>query len=161
MNNDEFTTWSVYDSMIQSYRSNMIASQSLLLAVEAILFEKNLIIEATICLIGLVQLWYVWFAIIRARAIISDFHKFNAIYNFNQIVNINGNKMCEETALPLTESVYVKNKSIRDKANNILAELTGEKKFKTNFRITRVKLDIIIPISFTFIWIVLIIFQVC
>lgn len=58
MNNDEYTTWSLYDSIVQSYRSNMIASQSLLLAVEAILFERSILLESIICVIGLIQLWY-------------------------------------------------------------------------------------------------------
>ena len=159
MNNDEFTTWSLYDSIVQSYRSNMIASQSLLLAVEAILFEKSILLEMVICLIGLIQLWYIWYAIIRARAIISDFHKFNALYNFCQIIDINGNQRSGEHDLPLTEEKYVKDKNIRDKANAKLAEIMGNEKLKTNFRITRRKLDIYMPISFTLIWVMLVIFQ--
>lgn len=159
MNNDEFTIWSLYDSIVQSYRSNMIASQSLLLAVEAILFERSIFLEIAICMIGLIQLWYIWYAIIRARTIISDFHKFNALYNFSQIININGNKATEEQASPLTEEKYVQDKNVRIKANANLSEITGNEKLKTNFRITRRKLDIYMPISFTLIWIFLIVFQ--
>ena len=58
MNSDEFTTWSTYDSIVQDYRANMLASQSLLLAVEAILFERSILLEIIICAIGLFQLWY-------------------------------------------------------------------------------------------------------
>lgn len=160
MNNDEFTTWSLYDSIVQSYRSNMLASQSLLLAVEAILFERSIFLEIVICIIGLIQLRYIWYAIIRARTIISDFHKFNALYNFSQIININGNKMSEENSLPLTEEKYVKDKIVRIRANSKLAEITKNDNLKTNLRITRLKLDVIMPISFTIIWIMLIVFQI-
>ena len=160
MNNDAFTTWSLYDSIVQSYRSNMIASQSLLLAVEAILFERSIFLEIVICIIGLIQLWCIWYAIIRVRTIISDFHKFNALYNFSQIININGNKMSEGNALPLTEEKYVKDKIVRIRANSKLAEIAQNDKLKTNLRITRLKLDVIMPISFTIIWIMLIVFQI-
>ena len=70
-----FTAWSVYDSMIQSYRSSMIASQSLLLAVEAVTLEKSSLIGFIVCIIGLIQLWYIWFFVVKNRAIISDFYK--------------------------------------------------------------------------------------
>ena len=160
MNSDEFTTWSTYDSIVQDYRANMLASQSLLLAVEAILFERSILLEIIICAIGLFQLWYIWFAIIRARTIISDFHKFNALYNFSKIININGDKSSEQNSLPLTEEKYVSDKTVRNRANYNLAEITKIPKLKTNFRITRLKLDVILPISFTIIWVILIVFQI-
>lgn len=160
MNKDAFTTWSLYDSIVQSYRSNMIASQSLLLAVEAILFEKNIYAELLICAIGLFQLWYIWFPVINARAIISDFHKFDALYNFSQMINIYGNVMSKENEPPLTEKVYVRDKSVRDKANGNLAILVKDDNLKTNLRITRRKLDRYMPITFTAIWIIIITCQI-
>lgn len=160
MNNEEFTMWSLYDSIVQSYRSNMIASQSLLLAVEAILFERSIFLEIGICIIGLIQLWYIWYLIIRARSIISDFHKFNALYNFSQIINIDGNKMTEENALPLTEEKYVNDRKVMIRANSELAKITQNDKLRTYLRITRLKLDVIMPISFTIIWVMLIVFQI-
>ena len=149
MNKDEFTTWSVYDSMIQSYRSSMIASQALLLAVEAITLEKLSVVGFFVCIIGLIQLCF-WCEIIKARAIISDFHKFNALYEFDQKINIEGNKMSEGDK-PLTEDIYVESKSIRDRANSNLAEIEKNSKLKSNCRPTRRKLAFM-PVSFGFIW---------
>lgn len=155
--NNEYSIWSLYDSMVQSYRSNMIASQSLLLAVAAILFEKNIYIECTVCAVALFQLWFIWSRIIFSRAIISDFHKFNALYNFNHLVDNNGNEIkdTDETSF-LTEEKYIKDRTVRRKANLVLAARTGNIKLKSNCRITRVKLDIIMPVLFTIVWLSLV-----
>lgn len=160
-----FTAWSVYDSMIQSYRSSMIASQSLLLAVEAVTLEKSSLIGFIVCIIGLIQLWYIWFFVVKNRAIISDFYKYNAFYDFVQRIDINGNEIPEDKKVSkeykLNEDVYVESKSIRDRANSKLAEIEKNSKLKSNCRPTRCKLDIIMPISFTVIWMSFIALHIC
>ena len=55
---------------------------------------------------------------------------------------------------------YVSDKTVSNRANYNLAEITKIPKLKTNFRITRLKLDLILPISFTIIWVILIVFQI-
>ena len=160
-----FTAWSVYDSMIQSYRSSMIASQALLLAVEAVMFEKQSFIGVIVCVIGLMQLWYIWSPIIKKRAIISDFYKYSAFYDFVQRIDISGNEIPKDKEVSkeykLNEDVYVESKSIRDRANSKLAEIEKNSKLKSNCRPTRRKLDIIMPISFTIIWFFFLVLQIC
>lgn len=155
---DEYSKWTLYDSIVQSYRSNMIASQSLLLAVAAIMVEKNSLFNTVICIIGLIQLWYVWFRVIRSRTIISDFHKFNAQYGFCEKINTDGDLRSTSNPANLTEEIYVSNSKIRNKANNQLAIITGEEKLRTNFRTTRKKLDYFLPFSFTIIWLMFLLF---
>lgn len=145
--------WNIYEANVQSYRSNMIASQSFLLAVG--LFSINKVILCYACVaIALFQLWYIWFRVIRVRTIISDYHKFDLKSKFDEYgqaftKNANQNKK------PLDEDTYVKNKKIRKKVNTTLAELENKPKLKHNMRQTRIKIDLILPISFTVLWIII------
>ncbi len=144
--------WSTYDANVQAYRSNMIASQSFLLAVTTFSMEK-VILGCTCVAIAIFQLWFIWFRVIRARTIISDFHKFNLGTRFYYC----GEKINETSCgKPLDEDVYVKNKTIRKKVNAELAK--DNPKLKHNMRATRVKIDLILPISFTVLWIVILLY---
>ena len=156
---NEYAEWTLYDTNVQSYRSNMIASQSLLLAVAAIFYEKAVVLAIVICIVGLINQWYIWWRVIQSRAIISDFHKFNSLYELSIKVNNKGD-VWEDGDLYLSEQTYVSNRSVRQKANNWIVAQTGNKKFKTNYRITRIKLDIILPIMFSIIWVLILWFSV-
>ena len=147
--------WTLYDSNVQTYRSNSLASQALLLAVGAFLYKEEYIILLITFLVAMFQMWYIWYRVIRVRTIISDFHKFNFLYNFSSFVNNEGD-FEPNTSLPLTEETYTKNTKTRRKANYILANQTGIAKLKYNYRLTRVKLDIMLPLSFSFLWIIII-----
>lgn len=145
--------WSTYEANVQSYRSNMIASQSFLLAVG--IFSINKIVLGCACVgIALFQLWFIWYRVIRARTIICDFYKFNLKNKFNvcgQDITKNA-ELCKKC---LDEDTYVKNKEIRKKVNYELAKLENNPKLKHNMRQTRIKIDLILPISFTFLWIII------
>jgi len=150
----EKSEWALYDSIVQSYRSNMIASQSLLLAVAAIFFSKEPFLVVVLCAIGLVLQWYIWFRIITKRCIISDYHKFNFQFELSKKINNEGNAM-QEGDVPLSEQTYVSNRNVRKMANAWIVELTHNEKYKRNARITRVKLDYILPILFSIVWVLI------
>ena len=152
MNNEK---WSTYESNVQAYRSNMIASQSFLLAVGAILYDKNVFLMGICVILALLQLWYIWYRIIRTRTIISDFYKFNLAERFNNC----GDEITPDTNCKLSEETYVKNHFIRQKVNYNLAQMERKPKLKYNLRLTRIKLDLILPITFTLMWISLFIFS--
>jgi len=148
--------WETYDTNVQAYRGNFFSTQSILLAVVAFILEKHNILTIFISIIGLFQMWYIWFRVISTRIRIVDYHK----YGMNKIFDNEGNfspsnvhsKIC------LREDVYANEGKIRHKVNKKMSKLWGRKtnhgqklKFR-NFRMTRVKLDIIIPISITAIW---------
>lgn len=153
----EYAEWALYDSITQTYRSNMLASQAILMAVTAIFYGKSWILVVMTCILGLFNQWFVWYPVIRSRALISDFHKFNAKFNFSQDVAINGEKRKPPNSKEITEQVYVRNKEVRKKANAVLAKKTRQEKYKTNWRPTRKKLDIVLPVSFSIIWLVILV----
>ena len=140
--------WSTYEANVQSYRSNMIASQSFLLSVGAILLDKSTCSLLICASIALIQLWFIWYRVIRVRTIIADFYKFNLSNRFSECGNPLTNGQC-----PLTEDTYLKKKHIRKIVNARLAQDEGKPKLKRNMRTTRFKLDLLLPISFTIIWI--------
>lgn len=148
--------WSTYEANVQSYRSNMIASQSFLLAASMFSIDRTVLGCACVT-IALFQLWFIWFRIIRVRTIISDYHKFdlgNKFYDCGQEIV----EATEHSKKPLDEDTYVKNRGVRKKVNEALSK--DKPKLKHNMRHTRVKLDLILPISFTLLWIIIFLYSI-
>lgn len=146
--------WSVYESNVQAYRSNMIASQSFLLAIGAIVIDK-LILECACVGIALIQLWIIWYRIIRSRTIICDFYKYDLGSKFNNC----GQEINEGCTDFLDEDTYVKDRILRKKVNEKLANMTNKPKLKYNMRLTRFKIDLILPISFSILWILFLLYS--
>lgn len=154
MSNQEISNkWSTYEAHIQSYRANMIASQSFLLAAGIFSVDK-VVLSCTCAAIAIFQLWFIWFRVIRARTIIADFYKFSLGCRFDNCGCI-VNKSTEQCENLLDEDMYLKNSALRKKVNKALAEYEGKPKLKYNMRRTRVKIDLILPISFTILWVIL------
>ncbi len=149
MNSNLIEKWAVYEANVQAYRSNMIASQAFLLAVSSILLEKNEWVNLICVALALFQLWYIWIPVVFKRCIIVDYYKFELSKKYDNYGNPS-----ENSDIPLTENTYVKNKTIRNKIHMDLARKEGLNKLKHNIRITRLKLDIILPITFSILWIV-------
>jgi hypothetical protein len=137
-------TWSTNESLLQSYRTIFISSQSFLLAVGAITTtgKNSFLLQlfwSAIAIIGLIMIIWFWMPIVRARGRIVDYYKF-------------GRKLAEEQRMKLcTETEYVNNKEARRIANELLG-------LKTNLRTTRKKVDLWLPILFSCVWIILAIF---
>lgn len=150
MNSNNETNWSVYEANVQAYRSNFISSQSFMLAVAAIVLDKSFVLTFIISTLSIIQIWYIWFRIIHIRTIVVDFYKYQMYKYFDN----NGGLKDNNTINYLCENTYVRNKFIRKKVNENMSKFfnRGEKTFH-NFRLTRIKIDIIIPILFTIIWI--------
>lgn len=128
--------WSIYEANVQSYRSIMLSSQSLLLAVGAILIEKPLWVLLLVSSIAMIQLWYIWFRVIYSRVKVVDYYKFGMYktrkYTLNQ---------------------YIEDKRIRTLLNK-------EYGVSKTFRPTRLKLDIILSITINFVWVVMLMYNV-
>lgn len=151
--NASINKWSTYEANVQSYRANMIASQTFLLAVAAILYEQSFLFLCICVGVALFQLWYIWFRIIRVRTIIVDYHKFELFSKFND-----RGEYAENSTNPLLEDTYLKNKAIRKQVNAIYADIKRSPKLIHNMRTTRLKIDLIMPLSFTFMWVCYLIF---
>lgn len=150
--------WEVYEANVQAYRSSMIASQSFLLAAGTFSIDRT-VLGCTCVGIALFQLWFIWFRVIRARTIISDFYKFNLSSKFCK----DGERISSEfnkcnNILVLDEDTYVKNRQIRKKVNSKLADEMNKPKLKHNMRYSRIKIDLILPISFTILWIIILLY---
>ncbi|HWU98217.1 MAG TPA: hypothetical protein VN114_06870 [Oxalicibacterium sp.] len=125
--------WSINESLLQSYRSIFISSQSFLLAVGAIVSGKSGVVLYATAAISLVMIWAIWFPVVRSRHLIVDYYKFGMM------------DFCDEDE-------YVNKRDVRDNANR-------QFKIGTNWRKTRKKLDLYTPILVSLVWVVLVIYE--
>ncbi len=112
-----------------------------------------------ISVISIIQIWYIWFRIIRVRTLVVDFYK----YKMPEFCDNHGDLLIDSEYIEkLEESTYIKNKEVRKKTNVSMGKILNKdgEEFH-NFRFTRIKLDIIIPILFTIIWIAFFIYSYC
>ena len=128
------------EDLLQSYRSIFISSESFLLAVGAIFLEKSLLLLIITSTIGLIMIWCLWFPIVRARHLIVDYYKYQAQTTANN-------------ELICSMKDYVHNRKLRKETNRILG-------ISTNWRETRKKVDLYIPILFSIVWVSLIVAEV-
>jgi len=137
---DDTTRYSVNESLLQSYRSIFISSQSFLLAVGAIAVDKSTIILFATAIISLVMILWIWLPVVVSRHRIVDYYKFGADLPH------------DKRAALCTEKEYVHNRALRKEANATF-------RLRTNWRPTRLKLDVAIPGLFFLLWIALVIQQ--
>ncbi|MDP1559473.1 MAG: hypothetical protein Q8K59_04955 [Nitrosomonas sp.] len=134
--------WSINETLLQSYRSIFISSQSFLLAVGAIVSGKNHIVLYAIAAISLLMIWAIWFPVVRARHRIVDYYKFGA-----RLPEAERTKLC-------SEKQYVHDHELRKTTNNLFG-------IETNWRPTRKKLDFMMPVLVSSVWAVLIVYEAC
>lgn len=129
--------WSANEALLQSYRSIFISSQSFLLTAGAVLTGKSPTLLFVVAGAALVMIWLVWFPVVRAPLRIVDYHKYAAALASEALANL------------CSEHQYVHDPSSRIKANALLG-------IATNWRATRVKMDILLPILFSALWVALV-----
>jgi hypothetical protein len=133
-----FQMWTVNENLLQSYRSAFMVSQSLMLATGAIFWGKSL---ALLCVVGVISfgiIWGGWVPIVLARHKIVDYYKHSLSLSETQQV-----RLC-------TESEYVKDARLRNVANEMFG-LSG------NLGQTRIKLDLVVPASFSLAWVIFVV----
>lgn len=132
------TRWSVNESLLQSYRSIFISSQSFLIAVGAILLDAKtpVWLLALIAGLALLMIWYLWFRVVVSRHRAVDYYKFQI-----------DKKTPENFFNCCTEREYISNSLKRTSINCALQ--------KKNWRPTRIKVDFLLPLIFTSIWLAL------
>lgn len=146
MKSDEL--WPTYEANLQSYRNIFMSSQSILLAVGAIMLKESYIITLLIAAIAIFQICYVWMPVIYYRALLVDFHKYSLGENFN----CKGDIIAANDDSCLTEEMYCKDYKIRKQVNKNMSKKIG--KPLKNIRHTRRKIDITLPISMFLIWMI-------
>lgn len=134
--------WNINETLLQSYRSIFISSQSFLLAVGAIVSGKSPLVLYAVAAISLLMIWGIWFPVVRSRHRIVDYYKHGMA-----LPETKRSELC-------TEKQYVHDDELRKKANALFG-------VESNWRPTRKKLDLMMPVLVSSVWIVLVICEAC
>lgn len=92
---------------------------------------------ATVAVCAAIIIWYLWFSVVTARHRVIDYYKFQ----------LDESIACKFTSC--AEDEYVKNKDGKRNAINHAIR-------KRNWRATRIKIDLLLPIMFSIIWLALV-----
>jgi hypothetical protein len=137
--------WATNENLLQSYRLLAVASQSFLLAVGAFLANDHFYVFLLSSLVALTMIWAIWYPVVVIRHRIVDYYKYaTSLDSHKKTALLHACKSAED---------YATQKAQRSKANRILD-------LKTNWRVTRIKLDWVLPIMFSLLWIALAIDQI-
>ncbi|MDR2543747.1 MAG: hypothetical protein LBC80_09925 [Treponema sp.] len=130
--NNKANAWGLNETLLQSYRNSSYIVQSILLAVGALISEKN--VFAVIATLSIIQLLF-FARVISVRRIIVDFYKFSLYDKYDK----NGS---------FEEEIYLKDKKLRKKINK-QENISNSRKI---FSSTRGILDLVVPLIFLIIW---------
>ena len=123
-----------------------------MLAVGAILLEKtngsfHLLLILIFC-ISLLFIWFVWFEVVYSRFLIVDYFKFGGFLDNEKIQELEGERKYSQL-----DTEYVSNLDYRNKVNKLFkSNNSSGPEFTSNWRQTRVKIDLLLPVLFTIIW---------
>ena len=142
--NEQHEKYKINEELLQSYRQIFIGSQSFFLAVGTILFTSVKNLDCLLLLLTSINvfiIWFVWFRVVRVRHLIVDFHKYYYEY-------LKNNREIPDGVCNIKEYIDVFKWKKRK-------ETTRRLGFKRNWRLARIKIDLILPITFTFVWLLL------
>src|SRR5512139_2424153 len=134
--------WSINETLLQSYRSIFIPSQSFMLAVGAIVSAKSPMVLYVTAVISLLMIWAIWFPVVRSRHRIVDYYKYRVT-----LPETKRSELC-------SEKQYVHNDELRKKANVLFG-------IESNWRSTRKRLDLLTPALVTSVWVALVVYEAC
>ena len=143
---DATAKWAVYEANVQAYRRMSLTTQSILLAVGAIMYDKPPAIIGALSGLALLLTWWIFFRVIYSRTLIVDYFKRQIGLKYGLDSQQRVRKLTGNMA-PITERQYVAMfSSIRKKVNAYISEHEMEDGHRfTNLRWTRIKMDIIVP----------------
>lgn len=150
------TRWSVNESLLQSYRSIFISSQSFLLAVGALTFDKESWmmtgLNIVLATMSLVMIRWIWFPVVKSRRRIVDYYKFSMDLP-EEVQN--------EFFTAFKEDDFVKDGELRNRANEFLLKNHPQwTNIKSDLRETRKKVDGWIPLGFSIVWVIFLIISI-
>ena len=165
---DEQTQWTTYESNVQNYRGLGMSTQSILLAVGAIILgQHQRFTFAALAVIAEIVTWFIFFPSIFARTAIVDFHKFEMAQKFDRFANPkaadgprpdpgdqNAHLLEKEYAKVSLSGVRLRRKVNEELSQrNLIKYGPSAERFRT-LRMTRRNFDVIVPALFTLVWIV-------
>jgi hypothetical protein len=125
---------------LQSYRLMFIPLEAILIVAGITVYEKPRFLFLFLMAVSLYTIWGLWFPIVRSRQKVVDYYKYQSTPDRIRDLGVD------------LES-YIHDKEIRQKVNDQLG-------ISANWRKTRRKIDFILPVLFTLIWLVLLIYLV-
>lgn len=133
--------WEMNESLLQSYRSTFIISQAVFLIVGGLFLDREVSVSLMVAIgiFAIFIIWYIWFRVVRARALVVDYYKIQLLFDFT-----NHPDFCE--SIDEYENNLRKRKSMNKAAG-----------VRSNWRMTRIKLDLGMPLIYTLIWLFLVI----
>jgi hypothetical protein len=138
------TKWSVNESLLQSYRQIFISSQSFILALGVIALDRPISdswLIVVLAVLSFIMIWYIWFRVVQSRHMVVDYYKY--LLKKNQ-------EDQKAIMLECSEEDYLRNEKKRKWANESLG-------IPKEWRLTRIKVDLMLPIIFSVIWILLLV----
>lgn len=148
----EDSQWSVYEGNVQAYRGLALSAQAIYLAVGALLLPGGQLAPfLAVFALAMVTSWYVWAPAIFARTAIVDFHKFRLGELFERDGTLATGQVPTE---PLRAREYARTTgwTLRRRVYAGMRE-SGFPGFRT-LRLTRFKIDLVLPSLFTIVWLV-------
>jgi len=145
-----YLKWEVYESNVQQYRALGATVQSFFLAVGSLIATSSrdglsaALVMSLVAIVGIFHLYYIWYLSLRARHKIVDYYKF-------QIHKGLDDASIAALEAECSEHDDVNNAEKRKQAN---ANFFGEPNLPV-FRTTRMKFDIVVPLMYSAIWVVL------
>jgi hypothetical protein len=125
---------------LQAYRLMFIPLEAILIVAGITVYEKPRFLFLFLMAVSLYTIWGLWFPIVRSRQKVVDYYKYQSTPDRIRDLGVD------------LES-YIHDKEIRQKVNDQLG-------ISANWRKTRRKIDFILPVLFTLIWLVLLIYLV-
>lgn len=126
--------WSSNETLLLSYRAIFMSTQSLFLVVGALgLVHHSHRLVYLMAGVSFLMIWFIWFPVVRARHKVIDYYKFST-----QLGEADRQSLC-------SEAEYVHDATLRSKANLLFG-------ISTSWRTTRIKLDLYMPLLFSFVW---------
>lgn len=140
--------WAVYEANVQQYRVLSATVQSFLLAIGSILFSTSKPVPGylliLIVFLGVGHIAWVWIPVVFSRHKAIDYYKFQHDKKLPP-------KLREELEKFCSEKQYVEDRTLRQQVNN---KYFGDEKLRV-WRLTRLKLDIAVPLAYMAFWIAL------
>ena len=148
MSNSPAQNWAVYEANVQQYRVLSATVQSFLLAIGSILFTTSKpvpgLLLMMIAVMGVGHVAWVWIPVVFARHKVIDYYK----YQHDKKLSVEARAELEQFC---GEKQYVKKSALRRAVNE---KFFGDPSLRV-WRLTRVKLDLVVPLAYVAFWIAL------
>lgn len=145
MSNSAGQNWAIYEANVQQYRVLSATVQSFLLAIGSILFTTSKpvpgLLLILIVILGIGHIVWVWIPVVFARHKVIDYYKFQHDRRLTVERREELEKVCSERQ-------YVQDRTLRAQVNK---DFFNNPKLRV-WRLTRVKLDLVVPLAYLVFW---------